>query len=269
MLMLRISDVEPFTSLDGLFTNGKVASGVPPTRLVAEWFNAVQTELINVVEDAGIVINPEDNEQVLKAINKLIQSAMPTIPVTSVNNKTGAVTLGASDVNAFPSKGGTVGSDGVTTPGLLVNGSNLPINGEGVHLAWNESAGSGEGNLICNRGTGTGGFVLRTINADNTVETGRVTISGDGDLNTSRYLNEAGLRVYSPNNPPPVNITGVVIGARLSGRTVVADTGGRIDLPSGCVFTGMSGANYSVSTWAAYSAVQININGVWATVATV
>lgn len=267
--MLRISDVEPTTALDGLFTNGKVANGIPPTRLVAEWFNAIQTELINVVEGARIEINPEDNDQVLKAIKIITQGMLPSIPVTSVNNKTGAVTLVASDVNAFPSKGGTVGSDGVTTPGLLVNGSNLPINGQGVHLAWNESGSNGEGNLICNKGSGQGGFVLRTVNVDNTTETGRVTISGNGDLNTSRYLSEAGQRVYSPNNPPPVNITGAVTGGRLSGRTVVADTGGRIDLPPGCVFTGMSGANYSASTWAAYSAVQININGVWATVATV
>ena len=55
--MLKISDVEPLTALDGLFTNGKVASGIAPTRLVAEWFNAVQTELVNVVEGFGLTLN--------------------------------------------------------------------------------------------------------------------------------------------------------------------------------------------------------------------
>ena len=58
--MLKISDVEPLTALDGLFTNGKVASGIAPTRLVAEWFNAVQTELVNVVEGFGLTLNPDD-----------------------------------------------------------------------------------------------------------------------------------------------------------------------------------------------------------------
>lgn len=69
--MLKISDVEPLTALDGLFTNGKVASGIAPTRLVAEWFNAVQTELVNIVESADIELDPQDSTQVLKALNKL------------------------------------------------------------------------------------------------------------------------------------------------------------------------------------------------------
>ncbi len=48
-----------------------------------------------------------------------------------------------------------------------------------------------------------------------------------------------------------------------------AVTGGRIDLPSGCVYTGMSGSNYNPSIWGAYSAVQVLINGTWATIGTV
>ncbi|WP_413503925.1 hypothetical protein [Serratia grimesii] len=61
----------------------------------------------------------------------------------------------------------------------------------------------------------------------------------------------------------------LVQGVRLSGRTVIPDTGGRIDLPSGCVYTGMSGSNYAPGIWAAYSAVQVLINGQWATIGTV
>lgn len=104
--MLRISDVEPTTALDGLFTNGKVASGVSPTRLVAEWFNAVQTELVNVVEGAGLTIDPDNSAQVFAAIKIISESLIPTAPVTSVNSKTGAVTLGAEDVGAYPETGG-------------------------------------------------------------------------------------------------------------------------------------------------------------------
>ncbi|AYO37454.1 pyocin knob domain-containing protein [Serratia sp. P2ACOL2] len=61
----------------------------------------------------------------------------------------------------------------------------------------------------------------------------------------------------------------LVNAVRLSGRTVQPDTGGRIDLPSGCVYTGMSGANYGPGSWGAYSAIQVLINGQWATVGTV
>nr|WP_154618071.1 phage tail protein [Serratia marcescens] len=61
----------------------------------------------------------------------------------------------------------------------------------------------------------------------------------------------------------------LVQGVRMAGRTVIADTGGRIDLPSGCVYTGMSGSNYNPTIWGAYSAVQVLINGTWATIGTV
>ncbi|HGM5458121.1 TPA: phage tail protein [Serratia marcescens] len=61
----------------------------------------------------------------------------------------------------------------------------------------------------------------------------------------------------------------LVQGVRMAGRTVIADTGGRVDLPSGCVYTGMSGSNYNPSIWGAYSAVQVLINGTWATIGTV
>ncbi|MEI2267165.1 gp53-like domain-containing protein [Erwinia sp. CGal63] len=110
--------------------------------------------------------------------------------------------LSAADVGAFPAAGGTVGAQGVKAPGIFVNNHTMPGNSQGMYMLWNESNGTGEGSLVCNRGTGSGGFVLRTVNSDNTVETGRVTINGNGDLNSSRYLMEMGQRAYSPNNPP-------------------------------------------------------------------
>ncbi|WP_308561817.1 hypothetical protein [uncultured Klebsiella sp.] len=116
--MLRISDVEPTTALDGLFTNGKVASGVSPTRLVAEWFNAVQTELVNVVEGAGLTIDPDNSAQVFAAIKIITLSLIPDAPVTSVNSKTGVVTLDAEDVGAYPATGGDL-SGSLNTTGQI------------------------------------------------------------------------------------------------------------------------------------------------------
>ena len=90
----------------------------------------------------------------------------------------------------------------------------------------------------------------------------------EGPLYALGQIHEYGVRVYGPNNPPPIQRT-AVIGVRLSGRITKPDTGGRIILPSGCVYTGMSGANYDPSIWSSYSALQVNVNGVWATIATV
>lgn len=72
--MLKISDVEPSTALDGLFTDGNVAGGISPTRLVAAWFNALQTELVNVVESSGMELDPDDSTQVLQALTKMFLS---------------------------------------------------------------------------------------------------------------------------------------------------------------------------------------------------
>ncbi|WIJ63366.1 hypothetical protein OI978_21390 [Serratia nevei] len=55
---------------------------------------------------------------------------------------------------------------------------------------------------------------------------------------------------------------------RLSGRINRPDTGGQIRVPDGCVFTGMSGANYDPSIWASYSYVQVFINGSWRNIGT-
>lgn len=60
----------------------------------------------------------------------------------------------------------------------------------------------------------------------------------------------------------------LVQNVRLTGRINKPDTGGQVRVPDGCVFTGMSGANYDPSIWASYSYVQILINGSWRNIGT-
>ncbi|HFQ9379797.1 TPA: hypothetical protein ACHTGR_005467 [Serratia marcescens subsp. marcescens ATCC 13880] len=60
----------------------------------------------------------------------------------------------------------------------------------------------------------------------------------------------------------------LVQNVRLTGRINQPDTGGQVRAPDGCVFTGMSGANYNPSVWASYSYVQVLINGSWRNIGT-
>lgn len=60
----------------------------------------------------------------------------------------------------------------------------------------------------------------------------------------------------------------LVQNVRLTGRINQPDTGGQVRVPDGCVFTGMSGANYDPSIWASYSYVQVLINGSWRNIGT-
>lgn len=65
---------------------------------------------------------------------------------------------------------------------VIAVGANLAAVGgnQGAYLMWNEVAGSGAVSLICNQGSGAGGFIFRTVNTPNTAELGRYTISASG-----------------------------------------------------------------------------------------
>ncbi|CNB93783.1 bacteriophage tail fiber protein [Yersinia frederiksenii] len=104
--MQKIGDI-PNTRADsnGEFTDGNVAAGVPPTILPAEWFNTLQRELIKVVQDGGLALDPNDDTQVLAALKKLflqsgnnlseIKAAGPTaVAAALVNLGLGDVTNG-------------------------------------------------------------------------------------------------------------------------------------------------------------------------------
>jgi phage-related tail fiber protein len=112
--------------------------------------------------------------------------------------------LNADDVGAFPRVGGDVNGR-VTANYLRAITIPQPGNGQGTYLGWNESGGQGESNFVNNRGGGVGGFKFRIVNQGNTVQTGEMTLSGNGDSNTSGTVNEMGQRVFSPNNRQPVN----------------------------------------------------------------
>lgn len=76
---------------------------------------------------------------------------------------------------------------------------------QGLHIGWNEG-GRGESNFISNRGAGSGGFVFRTVNAENSVETGRMTITGSGAVSAAAFTAASGARIESNNNIVGENI---------------------------------------------------------------
>lgn len=63
-------------TVDNLFTEGNPSLSIPATVVSAYWLNAVQKELVKVVEAMGFALNPtgdETGDQVFTAIKKLIQ----------------------------------------------------------------------------------------------------------------------------------------------------------------------------------------------------
>ncbi|HFL4901428.1 TPA: integrase, partial [Escherichia coli] len=63
----------PVTSETELFfTEG--GNGVPPTYPGPDWFNVIQSELLNILKAAGIDPDKMDNTQILVALKKLFLS---------------------------------------------------------------------------------------------------------------------------------------------------------------------------------------------------
>ncbi len=58
------------------FVSGNPETGQLPTRIGADWPNAIQEEIATVIEAAGMALDKADNAQLQKAIGKLITSAL-------------------------------------------------------------------------------------------------------------------------------------------------------------------------------------------------
>ncbi|GAA0411459.1 hypothetical protein GCM10008969_37860 [Pseudomonas veronii subsp. inensis] len=69
--MQKISDSTNTASAAGEFTEGNSAAGVGATQIKAPWLNAIQRELIAVIEGAGMAVNKGYDNQLLAAIKLL------------------------------------------------------------------------------------------------------------------------------------------------------------------------------------------------------
>ncbi|SDZ38914.1 hypothetical protein [Pseudomonas salomonii] len=72
--MQKISDSTNTANPAGEFTEGNPAAGAPATLLKAQWLNAIQRELCNLVEGSGQTLAPTDDSQVLKAVMALVEA---------------------------------------------------------------------------------------------------------------------------------------------------------------------------------------------------
>lgn len=59
--------------------NGNPQAGVRPTQFNAEFVNALQEEIANAIENAGINLNPEDNQQLFRAVEKIASEQGKTV----------------------------------------------------------------------------------------------------------------------------------------------------------------------------------------------
>lgn len=77
--MKKIGDVTNTADKNGEFTNGNIATGTPPTILEGPWLTAIQREILNVLVKAGIVQDPNKDNQLALSIEKIAKSSVPEL----------------------------------------------------------------------------------------------------------------------------------------------------------------------------------------------
>ncbi|EBV5082447.1 hypothetical protein DO659_03385 [Salmonella enterica subsp. enterica serovar Minnesota] len=174
--MKKIGDITPTADEKGEFTDGDVSQYIPPTLLLAEWFNTVQRELCHVIGFDGTGTDDANDEQVSEAIQRMITQAINAIKLGNaapldIGTTAGTVAAGddtritgalqtkkflqelkdagqnaqrmsLANIGGFPSSGGTVGGD-VNIQGalsvltsIMLGGAKFFTNGDISGAAW-------------------------------------------------------------------------------------------------------------------------------------
>lgn len=102
--MQKIGNTTNTADKNGEFTDGDPQKQISCTWIMAAWLNTLQRELIKVVQEGGLTLDPNDDTQLYKAIEKLMGIAVEGV-VRSVNthkpDASGDVKLTANDVGAL------------------------------------------------------------------------------------------------------------------------------------------------------------------------
>ncbi|MBN5207756.1 phage tail protein [Serratia marcescens] len=250
--MRKVGSTTDTADANGEYTNGNVAQGIPPTIINAEMLNTFQRELIGVVEGAGMELDPADDNQVVKAIDKKVGGGRLLNIKTFTSSGTYTPTPGTQYV-IVEAVGGGGGGGGCATPSSgtvsAAAGGNSGTYGKGKYTI--------NGNVAVTVGTGgAGGIASDTTSGATIGEAGGDTKfgtlltcpGGNSGLASNSFqipnicqsippktLQPTGANIASIDGESGGN--GFALGAGISGK------GGSNPLGSGGASVGASGSN--------------------------
>lgn len=163
---------------DGRFTEGNPSTGTPATVVNAQWMNAVQDEIVGVIEGAGLPLEKTDSTQLLAAI-----SALATAQVRAL------YPIGSVYVNASDSRNPAL-IFGFGTWAAIAGRAIFGFSASEVEF---DAAGETGGNKTHNHGGTTGGTAITIDQMPNhnhsmvagVTAAGYLTGTVDGNANTS------------------------------------------------------------------------------------
>ena len=122
--MFRIDD--PTATQDNLFTQGDPSIGLPATKIIAAWLNAVQEELASVIEGEGETLDKQDSGQLWGVINAMVSAvsnALGTHAGLSGAGTHGATSAATASKIMIRAANGTVKSaDGIAADDVATKG---------------------------------------------------------------------------------------------------------------------------------------------------
>lgn len=105
------------------FTNGNAVGGIAATDLEDVWFDHIQEEIANVIEGAGITLDPNNRAQLLAAIQKITGGRLLNIQVFTANGTyTPTAGTGSVIVEAIGGGGGSGGTSATASGTISVTG---------------------------------------------------------------------------------------------------------------------------------------------------
>lgn len=122
-------------SVNGRFSDGNPAVGQAATLLTAAWFNSIQEELVHVIEQMNIDLDPDDDTQLYQAILALVTGAVGAgggaVPTTRVVSGGGLVS-GGGDLAADRTLTVTAATAAQAQAGVLNNVALTPLSVAGT-----------------------------------------------------------------------------------------------------------------------------------------
>lgn len=217
--MLRIGQVESSATADGKYTDGSVAGGIAATRLRAAAFNAIQEELANIVESAGMTLDPDDVTQVLAALkNQFLSRVNPFADIKA--DGAAAVAAALSNLGLGDAAFGCKNALSFTAPGVVT--WTVPDEIKAGRKCWVRVIGAGGSGGIgavsvgaLMGGGGGGGGISEALLDLTGVSTVTLTIGEGGAAVTGVSLN--GLSGSSSSFGSYISATGGLAGGQPTG----------------------------------------------------
>lgn len=189
--MRKVGSTTDTADANGEYTNGNVANGVSPTIINAEMLNTFQREMVNLVEGLGCTLNPDDDSQILKAINGVITGRILGVPRVITNSGMFTKSSGAKKwkIRILGGGGGSSAAPATGTGQVSVsNGGGAGAYAEGIY----DVSALSSATVTIGSG-GVGGTVISPYGGDGGTTSVGTLISAPGG--------KAGLPA-GPANPP-------------------------------------------------------------------